>query len=534
MAITVQNIQDKLKDPMWRLSNLYLIKNQELSTDPIPLVLRDEQRHYLENEHTRNYIAKSRQLGLSTIIVIKWLDECLFNSNTSVATIDYREVDCGKKLEMASFAYHNGPKHPNPVIAQIWMKIHEHVKLERENQSELKFSNGSKYMASMSFTGQSLKRLHVSEFAVIADDDINRAYKIVQGSFPAVGASGIITVETTMRGPNGPAYELFKSALDNVGKSLTALSFKFFFYPWNNKKEYTLPYDQNCVIDVHNTRYFEYLKNNHNIELSNEQKYWYEEMSKIQKRFMKREFPTIPSECVMVHSAGQIYPEITELRSKGRIRDIEIDKASPIYVCADLGFSDKTALWVVQFSNRDILIHRSYMKSGHGAAGTATQIKKWEAELGIFFDKILLPHDGVKTGTSSGTTYIAELQKAGIASNRIIIVPRTDDVWTGINSIRNNLSRFYIHRSCDLKNIDSVGTELPSCVECLELYKTNPNQPEKPYHDKIGISDVCDALRTFFEAYERRIVTEKDRSDYSESRKYHPTRQNSKGVRISL
>ena len=524
-------LYEKLKDPLWRLDNIYLVKNQELSTDPVPLKLREEQRFYLENEHTKNYIAKSRQLGLSTIIVLKWLDECLFNKNTTVATIDYREVDCGKKLEIASFAYHNGPKHPDPAIAEIWKGIHKRVQLERENQSELKFSNGSKYMASMSFTGQSLKRLHVSELSVIADDDVSRAYKIIQGSFPAVGATGIITVETTMRSGSGPSYALFKSALDCVGKPLNALSFKFFFFPWYNKKEYSIkPIDDKYSFDMHTIQYFDDLEKKYNIVLNDDQKFWYQEMAKIQKRFMRREFPSVASECVMVSSENQIYPEITQLRIKGRVKPIEIDKSYPVYVSADLGYSDFTAMFVLQWSHRDILLHRAYMKSGHGASATADQIRKWESELGIHFAKILLPHDGVRTGTGSGTSYVTELRKAGISENRIIVVPRTDDVWTGINCIRDNINRFYIDVSVDKKNQDSVGNELPSCLECLELYKTNPNIPDKPYHDKIGISDVCDALRTFFEAYEKRLISEKDFGTYKNQMRNRPTTQKSEFV----
>lgn len=503
-------IYEKLSDPMWRMEHLYVIKNPEISTDPIPFVLRDEQRYYLQNEHSKNYVAKARQLGLSTVIVLKWLDEVLFNPNTTVATIDQREADCSKKLDMAVFAWENGVRHENPIIAQIWQGIHERIKLVRQNQSEIVFSNGSRYSASMTFVGQTLRRLHVSEFAIVSEEDISRAYRIVQGSFPAVPKNGVITIETTMRSPQGPAYEIFKAALDSAGKELNELNFKFFFFPWYKKKEYSLQIKSEALLTPETNNYFKELKEKHDISVTLEQKYWWQETRKIQKRFMFREYPSVPSECVMVQSVGQIYPEITDLRSRGRVRDFGIDKSYPVYVSADLGFSDKTGLWLIQFSHRDILLHRAYMKSGHGASGTADQIRKWEAELGISVAKILLPHDGVKTGTASGTSYVYELNKAGISNNRIIIVPRTNDVWTGINTIRDNINRFYVHSSCDVKNIDSMGNELPSCLECLELYRTNPSIPDKPYHDKIGISDVCDALRTFFEAYEKRIVTEKD------------------------
>ena len=100
--VTSETILSKLKDHLWRLDNLYLVRNPEISTNPVPLKMKPEQRHLMENLHHRTFCAKARQIGCSTIIVMRLLDEVLFNSNTVVATIDYREVDCKSKLDMAA------------------------------------------------------------------------------------------------------------------------------------------------------------------------------------------------------------------------------------------------------------------------------------------------------------------------------------------------------------------------------------------------------------------------------------------------
>ena len=60
----------------WRLENLYMILD-ELG-NAVPMVLRSEQREFLDNRHNRNFVPKARKLGMSTIIVLDYMDSCLF------------------------------------------------------------------------------------------------------------------------------------------------------------------------------------------------------------------------------------------------------------------------------------------------------------------------------------------------------------------------------------------------------------------------------------------------------------------------
>lgn len=503
---------EKLKDKKWRMNNLYLIlpENTNVAT---PLTLRDEQIEYLNNTHNKLFIPKARKLGLSTIIVLDFLDECIFNKNTQCGHLDLRESDCTKKLQIALFAWINGPKHPDPAIAVIWKYIHEKIKLVRQSQSTLEWSNNSRLMASMSFTGTTPTRLHLSEFAVLADDDLNRALKIIQGTLNAVPITGFIVIESTMRSAVGPAYDLFKLALSKSGQQLSPLDWKFMFFPWFNHPSYRTP-----VIDEINEttrRYALSLKIKHNIDLTEEQLAWYQYKSKEQGRFMKNEFPSVPEECIQSQGYGAIYPEMTTLRSKNRVTDLAIDRNYPLYVSADLGISDRTAMWIVQFSGRDILWHRFYMSGGHGAAGTAQQILKWEKDLNIVFNKILLPHDANTRDRGSGKTYVSQLNEAGLSNNRLTVINRTANVWDGINWFRDNIDRMYFDVACDKPTFDARGESIISGLNCLEAYKTNPNIPDSPYHDKNGISDACDAARTFSQAVINGIVSNRDTREQS-------------------
>ena len=46
--------------------------------------------------------------------------------------------------------------------------------------------------------------------------------------------------------------------------------------------------------------------------------------------------------------AGAIYPQMTALRSQGRVRDFEPEPGLPIFTFWDLGSGDNSAGWLIQ------------------------------------------------------------------------------------------------------------------------------------------------------------------------------------------
>lgn len=522
MSVSSEKIVEKLKDKLWRMENLYLILPED-SNEPTALTLRDEQKAYLTQGHNKLFIPKARKLGISTVIVLDFLDHCIFNKNAYVGHLDLKEKDCAKKLGIAMFAWKNGVKHPNPVIASIWKGIHEKIKLIGESKSRLEWSNGSVQEASQSFTGTTPGRLHLSEFAVLADEDQNRAERIIQGSLNAVPKNGLIVIETTMRKPSGSAYKLFKLAMSKVGQQLSPLDWNFLFFPWYKHPSYKTDVIES--ISESTIYYAKELKDKYGVDLSKEQMAWYDYKSREQGRFMKNEFPSVPEECVQTQAHGAIYPELTTLRMKGRVTKLEFDRQFPIYVSADLGISDRTALWVVQFSGRDILWHRFYMSNHLSAPQTTAKILKWEAELGITFHKILVPHDAQKRDGGSGKTYLSQMIDAGLSSSRVIVVNRTSNVWDGINWIRDNMNRMYFDVSTDRPVINVLGEEEMSGMSCLEAYRTKPTDPSAIFHGSDGNSDGADAARTFSQACLNQIISNKDSATHSSDLRRRPITQ---------
>lgn len=76
------------------------------------------------------------------------------------------------------------------------------------------------------------------------------------------------------------------------------------------------------------------------------------------------------------------------------------------------------------------------------------------------------------------------------------VVPRTTDVWRGINTLRELLERSFFHARTQEKARGFCGEEEPGGVEHLELYRSRPPGvggaiAESPVHD--GHSHTADA-----------------------------------------
>ena len=169
----------------------------------VPFVPRAEQLKLFREMHSRNFLPKARKLGMSTAIVLIFLDRCVWahpDRPCEAANIDYTEVDAIAKLEIARVAWLNGPKHPDPLIADIWRGIHARHPLVTDNAGELRWSNGSRQRAATSTMGTTPSLMHVSELGPLAAQYPDRARKITRGSFNDVAAVGMIFVETTMEG----------------------------------------------------------------------------------------------------------------------------------------------------------------------------------------------------------------------------------------------------------------------------------------------------------------------------------------------
>jgi hypothetical protein len=497
--ISQADIVAKLADKGWRMRNLYqILPEDDADGGMIPFVLRAEQEQYLRERHHRNMTPKARKLGMSTLIVIDYLDECITTPKTHCAHVDFKEDDAFKKLDIARMAWKSGPSHPNPVIALIWRYIHEHNPLISEATGCLQWANGSKQEAGTSFMGGTPRRLHWSEAGPMSAQAPDRARKVKRGSLNAIGAGGIIDIETTMEGGEGTiARDIFDLALASVGKPLTRMDWRLHFFPWFGHPSYDLPGHVPNLDDTH--KYIAEMRTKHGIELPMSRWAWYEKKKLEQKEDIWTQFPTIAEECVRAIVSGQIFPDMVTLRSKGRVRPLSIEDRHPLFTFWDIG-NDGLAVWLGQMPSRDILWHRFKLVTGQGATAAAELIREFEGEFGRTIAKHFFPHDVDYRDKGYSKTYRQQLIEAGIPNHKIITVPIAGDKWDAINNVRDRISRFWFDESCEERQRDAFGEEMPSGVQCLLNYRTKPkaaNGELRPYPLHDDHSHGADAMLTF-------------------------------------
>lgn len=509
-----QEIKTLLDDRKWRLNNLYWIIDKEGLLQRFCMNWAQEELY--DKLHYRNDILKVRQLGISTFAAILELDAALFTPNITCGVIDRTRPEAEKKMDKMHFAFDHldylpeNPTERDRLIAFIGSLIKDEMKGAAFTQSDVKFPNGSTVYAATSLRGGTLQILHISELGAIAAHDPKKASEIMTGGFNTISKTGIIIKESTHEGGQyGLNYSLTVAAMDMVGKPLSPLDFRFFFFSWIRQHEYRL---EGCKPsgDREMQKYFKSLEKDYNIILDDEQKAWYESMARTQSWLMRQEYPTVPDEALNPIAAGTIFgSQINRLRELGRLTaEFEVDAFLPVYAAWDIGVADFMSIWIIQpGSDGKFYFLDNITANGLTLDWYIAEIHKREARDGYHIRDCLLPHD-CENRIPGGTSFLASLERAGFSCLRI---PCTRDRWASIDAARRLLRHAVIHARCSEKtNVEGIKEGYLSGVSALSNYKTAPPgangaRKTEPLHDVC--SHAADALRTFSEAHEAGYIS---------------------------
>jgi len=404
-----------LSNQEWRLNNLYFIRDK--NGKKVLLKFNWAQWAFLAAIWYFNVILKARQLGMSTIICIYFLDCALFNSNHKCGIIDSGIDDAKKKLKMIKFAYDNIPPAilNNPLIGIPTMKT---------NAAELiEFSNGSGISVGTSHRGDTLQKLLISEYGKISAATPEKAREIKTGALNAVGIGQQIFVESTAEGKSGEFYDLCKSAINlkDSGKTLSMLEPKFHFFAWFDNPEYRLSDDEtkNVVIPKETEAYLS------NFNLTPNQKAWYTVKEKIMGDDMRREYPSNPSEAFEGSTEGSYYKkEMAELRKSGQICFVPYDRSYPVNTYWDLGKTrDQSSIIFTQdIKGKKCII--DYEEKTNITWDSYAMILK---ERGYNYGTHWWPHDGNINTVTQGEILTSKqmAQRAGISPIKVIPVTKS-------------------------------------------------------------------------------------------------------------
>jgi hypothetical protein len=420
----LERAEKLLGNPVWRINNLYQIIDKEGRQRPFKLNWAQEKLH--NDMWYCNVILKARQLGISTMIGLLFLDRCLFNSNLSAGIICHTREDSEAFFRRIKFAY---DQLPNEIKASR--------SANSDTKNELTFSNGSSIRVGMMMRGSTLQYLHVSEFGKISAKYPEKAREIITGSLNTIQAGQYVFIESTAEGRDNVFYDMCKKsqALKDSRRSLTKLDFRFHFYSWHRHSEYTLD-PQHAVIPAELTAYFEQIEAKLRCKLSPEQRAWYVKKLEQQKEDMKREFPSTPEECWETSLDGNYYSSyLTKARQEGRITSLFHDPTKPVYSAWDLGYSDSTSIWLFQIDGQRINILEYYENSGEALP----YYIEWIKAKRYTYEAHFTPHDASQHEYGSGLTRTEIAKGLGVCFTQVPSL----SVVEGIDAARNILNRCY-------------------------------------------------------------------------------------------
>lgn len=471
-----QELKTKLSDKLWRLNNLYFIKDKQ--GKKVKFKLNWAQSQYRSSIHYFNVILKARQLGFSTFTLIDFLDTCLFNSNQAAGVIADTK-DSAEDLfdNKVKFAYDNLPD-----------SIKKARTAEQDSARKLTFNNGSSFTVGTSLRGGTYQMLLVSEYGKISAKFPDKAREIKTGALNTIEAGQLIVVESTAEGKGGEFFELCETArkLKNASKTLTRLDPKFHFYSWFDNPDYKLTDEEtaNTVIPKETEVYLNAL----GIDFTPNQIAWYAAKEKIMGDDMRREYPSTPEEAFEGSLEGAYYTkEMAEVRKNQQIMHIPYDRTYPVNTYWDLGQTrdQSSIIFYQEIKGRKCFI--DYIEKTNLTWDTYAMILK---ERGYNYGAHYWPHDGNfnKVTQSEILTSKQMAQRAGI--NPIVVIPVTKSVHDDIKNFCKPMlpQVFFDESKCAL------------LISRLDNYrrkwdKINGMWLNEPFHDEA--SHGADAFRTF-------------------------------------
>ncbi|MDF2544256.1 MAG: Terminase-like family [Herbinix sp.] len=204
------------------------IKIADKESNIVPFILTDEQREFVDNLDKENVVLKSRQLGLSSVVIALSIRACIVKDNITSVLISHDQ-----KSTNAIFAK----------LKQQFFSLPDWIRPEllTNNRQELSFANGGK-ITCMTAGNKDLLRgetvtgyAHLSEFAFWKNPE-----KQMKAISQAISETGIVVIESTADGFNKFSETYYQA---KNGEN----SYKPFFFNWINGKTLFLNHYRNSV-----------------------------------------------------------------------------------------------------------------------------------------------------------------------------------------------------------------------------------------------------------------------------------------------
>lgn len=212
------DVKADLSNKLWRIQRLYKIrtKDKRLTTMTLNPLQWGIYKAIKDMKPIRYFNLKYRQGGVSTFFLLWWLDDTIFNPNTTTGILSHNRESLGYLMEIIRTAVNNMPDGVRPDLGD-------------DSKSKISFPKiNSQIMVSLSIRSTAIHNLHISEWCLAGDAE-------VQASIGATGPDANITGETTGNGVGNYGYQVYQEA--KIGEN----GFKAQFVPWFIQPEYKQP-----------------------------------------------------------------------------------------------------------------------------------------------------------------------------------------------------------------------------------------------------------------------------------------------------
>ena len=459
------NLKKNLKDPYWRLNNLYWIIDEHANR--VKFKMRMTQEQFWSLLWYWNIILKSRQHGFSTLIDLIGLDLCLFNDNTEAGIIAHTLKDAQHIFATKiKYPYENLPKSIKDRIT--------HVKCDA---GELRLSNNSCIRVGTSMRSATLHFLHVSEHGKLCAKFPQKALELKTGTMPALHEGSYYFCESTAEGGAGDFYDgCIQSQADTArtdkdGTDLNKMQARFHFFAWfDDPKNATNPHG--ITVSDELKRYFADLAGSHGIELSEEQRAWYalkRDGSQGLGRLMKREHPSYAAEAFEQAVDGAVFGiELEKVRSEGRIKFLPYQENEPVYTFWDIGVGHPTCILFVQFIGEEVRIIDYHEEANRGITYHCKIVKDKE----YCYEQHYVPHDAAKRNAVTAEPLIDSIKDL-LGQNKVTLVERCKSKADSIQAAR----LVFPHVMFEAKKTTRL-------IKCLGFYRYEWDDDAGRYNDK--------------------------------------------------
>lgn len=501
----------------WRIysGHLYQILTKNDDDDPgevVPFRPSEEQRYLIENLHHRNVITKARQLGMTTVVAIMWLDHALFVPDQRVGIIAHSLEDAGVIFrDKVVFAYNNLPE-----------ELREAFPLAKRTQSELVFAhNNSGIRVATSMRSGTIHRLHVSELGKISAKFPAKAEEIVTGSLPAVPSTGIAIIESTAEGRSGAFYDYATRAEKRSqikDRPLARGEYRFFFFPWHTHRPYRAPEGDSTIVSAADHEYFDGIERELATKIDRRQRQWYvskrdNEMAGDVER-MWRENPSTPEEMWRRSTEGNFFaPQLARARVEGRITRVPFVTSVPVHTFWDIGSGDGTAVWLMQYVGTQ---HRFPLFIEGWAEGYAHYVNRLR-ETGQVFGRHYLPHDASHERQMAHRVARPLDMLTELAPDWTFeIVPRVQTIQHGIDLLRGKFQEAWFDAEGCAEGLEHIEAYHKKWNARLGMWSDEPEKGD-------GHSEAADALRQWAQGFDPATALNSTYAAIKKVRRRQPT-----------